>query len=141
MIPILVCCHGGSAPKLVETAEMIAGKQDVCESVEFLMGESLDKLKGDIKTKLSKLNNPNDVLCLVDLKGGTPFNVLVQMTEDYPGLDIVTGVNIPMLLQTFIQRPSSVSKEELMNSIIDAAHKGIYEFEKEPSVNDSDEEF
>ena len=39
MIPILVITHGESAPKLVETAEMITGKQEECQTVKFIMGE------------------------------------------------------------------------------------------------------
>lgn len=140
MIPILVCTHGESAPKLVESAEMITGKQEECQSVEFKMGESLDVLKSDIIKHVEKFSDTDNILCLVDLKGGTPFNVLVQLTKQYPNMDIVTGVNIPMLMQTFIQRLLNVSKEELIRMAMDAGHKGIYRFESK-IVNDADEDF
>lgn len=140
MIPILVITHGESAPKLVETAEMITGKQDECQTVKFIMGESLDKLKSDIVNHINKFQDPTNVLCLADLKGGTPFNVLVQLTKDYPKMDIITGVNVPMLMQTFIQRTVGISKEELIRKAIDAGHEGIYRFEQ-VSIPKDDEEF
>lgn len=129
MIPILVITHGESAPKLVETAEMITGKQEECQTVKFIMGESLDKLKSDIVSQINKFQDTSNILCFADLKGGTPFNVLVQLTKDYPKMDIVTGVNVPMLMQTFIQRTDGVSKEDLIRKAMDAGHKGIYRFE------------
>jgi len=138
MIPILVCTHGESAPKLVESAEMIAGKQAECQTVSFKMGESLDVLKSDMVAHIEKFQTADNLLVFVDLKGGTPFNVLVQLTKQYPKMDIVTGVNIPMLMQTFIQRSLNISKEELIRMAIDAGHKGIYRFE--PVVPDSSDE-
>lgn len=140
MIPILVCTHGESAPKLVESAEMITGKQDECQTVKFKMGESLDLLRKDIIDHINKFNDSSNILCFADLKGGTPFNVLVQLTKQYPKMDIVTGVNIPMLMQTFIQRSLDVSKEELIRMSLDAGHKGIYRYEK-IVPNSSSEEF
>jgi Phosphotransferase system, mannose/fructose-specific component IIA len=140
MIPILVCTHGESAAKLVESAEMIAGKQNECQTVKFKMGESLDLLKKDIVEHINKFDDSSNILCFVDLKGGTPFNVLVQLTKEYPNMDIITGVNIPMLMQTFIQRSLNVSKEELIRMSLDAGHKGIYRYEQVVS-NGSNEEF
>jgi Phosphotransferase system, mannose/fructose-specific component IIA len=55
MIPILVCTHGESAAKLVESAEMIAGKQNECQTVKFKMGESLDLLKKILLNILTNL--------------------------------------------------------------------------------------
>lgn len=129
MIPILVITHGESAPKLVDTVEMITGKQEECQTVKFIMGESLDKLKSDIVSHINQFKDTSNILCFADLKGGTPFNVLVQLTKDYPKMDIVTGVNVPMLMQTFIQRTVGVSKEDLIRKAMDAGHKGIYRFE------------
>lgn len=140
MIPILVITHGESASKLVETAEMITGKQDECQTVKFVMGESLDKLKDDIVDHINKFENTSDTLCLADLKGGTPFNVLVELTKKYPKMDIITGVNVPMLMETFIQRTIGISKENLIRKAIDAGHKGIYRYEHVLSKKD-DEEF
>ncbi|OCG38312.1 PTS sugar transporter subunit IIA [Gilliamella sp. Gris1-4] len=99
MIPVLISTHGPTAKSLIETTEMIYGQQDLCEVASFAIGQSLESFQQQIEQKLALLTKENStVLCLVDLKGGTPFNTLVKLMGNYSNLEIITGVNIPMLL-------------------------------------------
>lgn len=128
MISVLVSTHGSMAKSLIETAEMICGKQTQCEAVSFTMGQSLDEFKQEIREKLDILISASpEILCLVDLKGGTPFNTLVNLMADYPNIEIITGVNIPMLLETFIQR-SDANLEVILPDIVHAANQGIEQY-------------
>ncbi|WEV37412.1 PTS sugar transporter subunit IIA [Lactobacillus sp. ESL0677] len=136
MVEVLICTHGNSAQELLKSAEMICGEQKNCETVKFAMGESLDKLQAELDEKISLLDDT--VICLTDLKGGTPFNTLVRLTQKYPQMEIVTGVNIPMLLQLFINR-EQMAVSELVNSIVDAGKVGVYRYQAaKPDTNDED---
>lgn len=126
MIAVLVSTHGTMANSLIETAEMICGKQTQCEAVPFLMGQSLDDFQQQIEQKLVMLTKSGSaILCLVDLKGGTPFNTLVKLIPNYPTMEIITGVNIPMLLTTFMLRSDINNLNELMPETIEVAMNGI----------------
>lgn len=126
MIAVLVSTHGTMANSLIETAEMICGKQTQCEAVPFLMGQSLDDFQQQIEQKLAMLTKSGSaILCLVDLKGGTPFNTLVKLIPNYPTMEIITGVNIPMLLTTFMLRSDINNLNELMPETIEVAMNGI----------------
>lgn len=126
MIAVLVSTHGTMANSLIETAEMICGKQTQCEAVSFLMGQSLDDFQQQIEQKLAMLTKSGSaILCLVDLKGGTPFNTLVKLIPNYPTMEIITGVNIPMLLTTFMLRSDINNLNELMPETIEVAMNGI----------------
>lgn len=137
MIGVLICTHGNSANALLKSAEMICGKQENCQTVKFEVGEPLDKLRKELDEKITALSG--SVLCLTDLKGGTPFNKLVELLEQHPKIEIVTGVNIPMLLELFISR-NQIVESKLIEKIINAGRDGIYQYKVENSVND-DEEF
>ncbi|WP_430876298.1 PTS sugar transporter subunit IIA [Gilliamella sp. G0441] len=126
MIAVLVSTHGTMANSLIETAEMICGKQTQCEAVPFLMGQSLDDFQQQIEQKLAMLTKSGSaILCLVDLKGGTPFNTLVKLIPNYPTMEIITGVNIPMLLTTFMLRSDINNLNELIPETIEVAMNGI----------------
>lgn len=139
MKALLVCTHGKSAKELVASAEMICGKQQNCASIPFTMGESPDKLMADLESKIQGLDLSDGLLCLTDLKGGTPFNILVKMTQTNPSLEIVTGVNIPMLLEFFIRREQS-EMPDLIKQVIEAGHSGIYQYAFLPESG-KDEDF
>lgn len=126
MIAVLVSTHGTMANSLIETAEMICGKQTQCEAVPFLMGQSLDDFQEQIEQKLAMLTKSGSaILCLVDLKGGTPFNTLVKLIPNYPTMEIITGINIPMLLTTFMLRSDINNLNELIPETIEVAMNGI----------------
>ena len=136
MVGVIICTHGNSAPELLKSAEMICGKQENCQTVNFTEGESLEQLKTEISEKISQLKGT--VFCLTDLKGGTPFNTLVSLLKSNPEMEIITGVNIPMLLELFINR-SQLEKEELLSGITEAGKTGIYRYQDvEPSADDEE---
>ncbi|MFQ0973594.1 PTS sugar transporter subunit IIA [Gilliamella sp. CG35] len=144
MIAVLVSTHGTMANSLIETAEMICGKQTQCEAVSFLMGQSLDDFQQQIEQKLAMLTKSGSViLCLVDLKGGTPFNTLVKLIPNYPTMEIITGVNIPMLLTTFMLRTDKNDLIDLLPEVIDSSVQSIerYNLISINNNNIQDEEF
>ena len=94
---ILLCTHGHFGEKLKEAAEMIAGSMERLKTFSLLPGMTAEELSGMIEQELQdgKLS-----LCLVDIAGGTPFNVMVRLTAQYP-ISVVTGVNMAMLIDVY----------------------------------------
>lgn len=144
MIAVLVSTHGSSAKSLVESAEMICGKQTLCEAVSFSMGQSLDDFQQQIEHQIKLLSKQcPQILCLVDLKGGTPFNTLVKQMADHQNLEVITGVNIPMLLTTFMLRTDEISLNDLLSEIIEVSVQGIERYNIASIMNNNiqDEDF
>ena len=136
MTGVLICTHGNSATELLKTAEMICGKQDNCQTVAFKMGEALEELKAEMDQKIASLSGT--VICLVDLKGGTPFNTLIGLKEKYPAIEIITGVNIPMLLELFMSR-NQLAPKELIKMVIEAGKSGVYHYQEVVPTGDEEE--
>lgn len=143
MVAVLISTHGPTAQSLIVSAEMICGKQALCEAVPFLMGQSLDEFQQQIENHLASFAQQGEaILCLVDLKGGTPFNTLTRLMANYPTLEIVTGVNIPMLLATFMLR-TQMALDDLLSELMQTAQQSIehYNMVSMTSSIIEDEEF
>ncbi|MBC1410371.1 PTS sugar transporter subunit IIA [Listeria welshimeri] len=127
MKAIFVCTHGNAAKELIQSAEMICGKQENTSFVPFEVNESAENLQGKIVAELAKLDVTEGVLFLTDLKGGTPFNVLVRLLENFTEVELLAGVNIPLLLEAFLSR-EILTLKDLASQVAETGRLGIYEY-------------
>lgn len=95
-VKILICTHGCLGNELIKSVEMIGGKLKNTVSIPLLENMSMDDYYEAVKKELDeeKIN-----FCLTDLFGGTPCNVLLNLSRDY-NMEILCGVNLPVLLET-----------------------------------------
>jgi mannose/fructose/sorbose-specific phosphotransferase system IIA component len=134
---VLVCTHGNSAAALVASAEMICGRQKNLATVAYEMGESPEDLRQEIKNVIAPLDMEEGLLCLTDLKGGTPFNTLLMLMATHNHVEIVAGVNVPMLVETFLSR-ERLDLNDLTEAVVTTGMKSIYRYTPE---DDQDETF
>ena len=139
MTAILVCTHGDSARELVKSAEMICGQQSNWETVSFKVGMDPDQLQEHIQTAIAELDVEDGLLCLTDLKGGTPFNVLVRLSENQD-IEILTGVNIPILIEAALL-PSDKSAAEAAETLFHTGQQSLFIYDKTKVVTSEDEDF
>lgn len=124
-IAIIISTHGSAAEQLLKTAEMILGTQDNVAWIDFVPGENVEKLIEKYTSYLADLDNTTGVLFLVDTWGGSPFNAASQIVIDKENYEIVTGVNIPMLTETFMARDDNPSFQELVSIAVEAGRIGV----------------
>ena len=98
MIGIGVVTHGDLGTELLRTAQEIVGKFASVESVSIDASEQIDKARKKIEAALQRVNDGSGVLILTDLFGGTPSNLVLSYLE-VGRLEVVTGVNLPMLMK------------------------------------------
>lgn len=98
MTAIIVSGHGQLSTGLLDAFEMIFGHDDKIIAVPFLKGEGIPQLQDKYQTVMDKFPD-EPILFLVDVFGGTPYNSAVQLVFNNPLADVVTGVNLPMLLE------------------------------------------
>jgi len=98
MIGLLVLSHGRLAEELVASARTIVGEDAALEAVSIDWNDDVDEASGRIKEALERVDTGSGVLVMTDMFGGTPTNLALAMLE--PGrVEIVTGVNLPMLIK------------------------------------------
>lgn len=125
MVGIILASHGGFAEGIKQSGEMIFGKQDNLEVATLLPSMGPDDFRAQLEEKVEKLAT-DEILFLVDLWGGTPFNQASSLLKGHEQKwAIVTGLNLPMLIEAFGARLSSESAQEVASSIIEAATDGV----------------
>ena len=96
MIGIVVVSHGQVAGELVNAARNIVGDVPAIAAVSIAWGDDMSAAREKIERALSEVGG-GDVLILTDMFGGTPTNVSLPFLS--PRVEIVTGVNLPMLIK------------------------------------------
>ena len=112
-IAVVITTHGHAAKALLATAEMIIGEQDNVRCVDFVPGENGEVLAGKIRAAAAELDTSAGLLLLVDLWGGTPFNASSGIAHDDANTEVVTGVNVPMLVSVLMEREDITALPEL----------------------------
>jgi PTS system mannose-specific IIA component len=98
MIGILVVTHGALAAELARAASEIAGETEAIAAVGLDWNETGESARERIAAAIAEVDRDGGVLILTDMFGGTPSNVALSLLE--PGrVDVVTGVNLPMLIK------------------------------------------
>lgn len=130
MVSIIVAAHGSAAPELLATARMILGPFEQVTPVEFLPGQGPDDLIAEYQ-KIADTYPPGEpLLLLVDLFGGSPYNAGARFAAERPDTDVVSGVNIPMLIEVISSKGrKSATLESLVKKAESAGTKGIRSFQ------------
>ncbi len=98
MIGIVIVTHADLGMQLLRTAQEIVGPLLRVEAVSIQASEEIDKARKKIETVLARVDDGSGVLVLTDLFGGTPSNLVLSYLEANR-LEVVTGVNLPMLMK------------------------------------------
>ena len=98
MIGVVVVTHGQLATELVNAAETIVGDLPNFFAVSIGWHEDVQDARDEIAAAIDKVKQPGGVLLATDMFGGTPSNLGITFLEQNK-IEIVTGVNLPMLIK------------------------------------------
>lgn len=126
MVGIILASHGEFANGILQSGSMIFGEQANVKAVTLQPSEGPNDLRAKMEEAIAAFENQEEVLFLVDLWGGTPFNQangLIDGHEDKWA--IVTGLNLPMLIETYASRLSMETAHEIATHITSVAREGV----------------
>ena len=98
---VIVVSHGSYARGLVDTVQMIAGKQEDLEAFGLESEESVDTLKEKIRQSIEQASQEEEILILTDIFYGSPFNTVISLMPEYD-LYHVTGINLPLMMEVIM---------------------------------------
>lgn len=124
MIGVVVASHGGLCRELLITAEMILGPAAQTAAAPLAAGVSLQDFAAQLRQAVAAVQQEAGVLLLADLAGGTPCNVAAVLAAQSEEIKVVTGVNLPMLLEV-LSRREGLSLEELAGIGATAGQGGV----------------
>ncbi len=123
MIGIIIITHGNFGKELFASVENILGKQEFVSVISVQVGDGLDTVKDRLGKVINDPEFPEEKIIIVDIFGGTPSNASLSFVK-VPGVGIISGINLPVLIAFFSGRGIK-SSSELVSEIIDAGQKGI----------------
>ena len=108
MIGVVVVTHGQLANELVNAAEMIVGDLPQFTAVSLGWHDEVNDAREDIAKAIERVRGDEGVLLLTDMFGGTPSNLGMTFLEE-DRVEVITGVNLPMLIKLAnLQRSSNL---------------------------------
>jgi len=108
MIRGIIIGHGNLAQALLEAAERIVGKQEAVEAMSNI-GLSCDALIAKIAETVSR--TPGEKVVFLDLPGGSCTISCMNVLKNHRELNVICGVNLPILIEFFILREKYPARE------------------------------
>lgn len=126
MVGIIIASHGKFAEGIKQSGQMIFGEQEKVQVVTFMPDEGPDDLMAHLDQAIKTFDEGDEVLFLVDLWGGSPFNAANRIQAVNPDKTaIVTGLNLPMLIEAYGARFSMQTAEEIAHYLVGVARDGV----------------
>lgn len=126
MVGIILASHGGFASGIMQSGSMVFGEQPNLAACCLQPSMGPNDIRKQMEDAIASFDDPDNVLFLVDLWGGTPFNqanALIAGHEDKWA--IVTGLNLPMLIETYAMRMAVDSAQEIAAAILAPGRDGV----------------
>lgn len=105
MIGMVLVTHGRLAEELRAAMEHVVGPQQNVATVCIGADDDIEGRRSEIQTGISRVDQGDGVVLLTDMFGGTPSNLAISMM-DRPGVEVIAGVNLPMLVKLASVRSS-----------------------------------
>ena len=127
MVGIILASHGGFAEGIYQSGEMIFGKQENVKACILKPSEGPDDIRKKMEDAIASFDDPEQVLFLIDLWSGTPFNQASNLFDEHKDTwAIVTGLNLPMLIEAYGARlQDGITAREIAKQIVGSAKDGI----------------
>ncbi len=130
-VGVLVITHGRIGEEMLEQASTTLG---VCpldtEALSIFPEFNIDEMNLMARVICLRINSGDGVLVLTDMYGSTPSNI-AQRLLDLPDVEVVTGINMPMLIR--IMNYAALSLQELREKAVSGGHDGIMVCQQEPA--------
>ena len=123
-VAVVVVTHGHLAGELLAAAEMIVGPISHIAAVSIGWHDDVDIARAEVERAIARVSQGAGVLLTTDMFGGTPTNIASMFYEEGV-IEVVTGVNLPMIIRLATQ-PDEISLAELARQVCDLGRQGIY---------------
>lgn len=120
----VIVTHGHLAGELLAAAEMIIGPISFITAVSIGWHDDVDAARDEVQRAITRVSQGAGVLLLTDMFGGTPTNIASMFLDD-GNVEVVTGVNLPMVIKLASQQ-TNVALVETARRVCDLGRQGIY---------------
>ena len=123
MVGVVVASHGGLAGELLRTAEAIVGPIPRAAAVTVDAKVSMDEARARLGSAIAGADDGDGVLVLTDMFGGSPANLALTFLD--ARVEVVTGVNLPMVVKLATLRGEGLALAPLAAAIAAYGQKNV----------------
>src|ERR671910_3713300 len=123
MIGVVLVTHGKLAAEFRSALEHVVGPQRQIEAVTIGPEDDIEHCRNDIIEAVKKVDTGDGVAILTDMFGGTPSNLAISCMSR-PNVDVLAGINLPMLVKLAKVRQDR-SLPEAVSAAQDAGRKYV----------------
>lgn len=138
MAGIVITGHGNFATGILSAVELIAGKQESVQAVDFTEGMSVEQLELELKQAAAAVDGENGIVFFSDLVGGSPFKSSVLLAQTLKA-EVIAGTNLPMILSV-IFTAANQSPVALKEQAMEEGKNGVLAFAMQARVEIEDED-
>ncbi len=124
MIGGIIVSHGRLAEEILNALTIILGEAPNIEAISIGWYDDVEDSKKKISQSLKRVNQKNGVVIFTDMFGGTPSNLSFSFLKDNL-VEIITGVNLPMLIK-FVSLQRSNNLKEVVKKVVEQGKKNIH---------------
>lgn len=117
MIGLVLVTHGNLALEFISAMQHVVGKQENIQPVCIGPEDDMEQRRSEILKKVSDVDTGEGVVVLTDMFGGTPSNLAISIM-DRAKVEIIAGVNLPMLIKI-----ASLRKEKSLKETVEGAQE------------------
>ncbi len=119
MIGMVLVTHGRLAEEFIAATEHVVGPQSQVRAVCIGPDDDMEQRRKDIIAAVDEVDSGDGVILLTDMFGGTPSNLAISVL-DKANVEVVAGMNLPMLIKLASARQS----EALADAVVSAQEAG-----------------
>jgi PTS system mannose-specific IIA component len=124
MVGGIIVSHGKLAEELLNALTIILGEALNIEPISIGWYDDVEDSKKKISQSLKKVDQKNGIVIFTDMFGGTPSNLSFSFLKDNQ-VEIITGVNLPMLIK-FVSLQRSNNLKDVAKKVVDQGKKNIH---------------
>lgn len=125
---LILLSHGHMAKETLESAKMVVGEIINAQALSMTAEEGIEGITQKLTTALNDIPENESILIIADLLGGTPGNVAMIESAKHTNIEIITGMNLTMVLEYALSSIEDV--QEMADFLIEVGHESIQKIEK-----------
>ncbi|HZU89635.1 MAG TPA: PTS sugar transporter subunit IIA [Stellaceae bacterium] len=119
MIGMVLVTHGRLAAEFIAALEHVVGAQAQIAAICIGPEDDIERRRQDILRSIEEVDSGDGAVLLTDMFGGTPSNLAISVM-DRPKVEVIAGINLPMLIKLASLRQS----ETLERTVLGAQEAG-----------------
>ena len=138
-IRIVLASHGEQSKGMLNTVQMLLGEQENIAAYSLYPHQTPADLTEDLRKEIEQYGAEN-IIFMTELKQGSPFNAVVDLTREYD-IHHITGINLPALMTAIMERDDEgVTPDALCDTIMEDSKNTIWDVRKLLAASGGDED-